>query len=293
VYFTHEYLVLLFFRQAAEALPKLVDFSEIDFTTECAIPNRNGLDQPIESEEHENNTTFQPFSGCSNGANDCAEIDQQTANFQTNHRISNFDAQMLRMHAFGAKKSRKSSTLFNRKSQVHDDEDEDVEENEDIAKWRSEGRGSVASKHALRQRQRESAVNTDKEGAEEWENNEDAYDTTITGMGTSGGGGGGGSNDEEEGTGINFTTTLDGASSSSGQGSFSKRFHCLSKKEFSFGISILEKHQKWVQRAARRYDPTYLPTYLPTWLYPVQFFVMAPSTSLSAFSLSFSLKLHI
>jgi hypothetical protein len=196
-------------RQAAEALPRLVDFDDIDLSEVCKQSN-DSRDRPIEAKENE---TIQPFSGMSGNV----------------RRQSNFDQSMMELHVSGSRASsgRRSTTAGVDDAPSHWGGLDGVQQLNDqrISQTTEEGE------------------EFDFEPSDE-EGNEGQYDRRITGMGTN-------PQADADGTGINFNTTS--GSSGSNSSSFSSKWRRLGKKEFSFRLNLLEKHKKWVERAARRY----------------------------------------
>lgn len=194
-----------------------MDFDDIDFSNIV-----NDTPQPSDYRQNDN---IRPFSAT-------ATEDATAANTKRN-RMSNFDTSMLDLHAANTTQARRSS-LQHRNSNVLSDWG--AVDNEIEMTHVGQGAGNHHSGSF------ESAEDNNDEGfAFDEDDLEQQYDTTITGMGTGALG---------EGTGINFNATS--GTSSSESSSFSSRWKRLSKKEFSFRLNLLEKHRKWVERAARR-----------------------------------------
>ena len=210
------------YRQAAEALPKLVDFDDIDLSEIC--------------EEHQysaNNGNIQPFS--------TTKKIRETTEFNTQrNRHSNFDQSMLELHTSKKPPIRSSIANYNTRTSIVNDDN--------LSHWgavdTTRDNGNPTAAESLETDDLE-ACNFEPSDDEDEENipEETQYDRRITGMGT-----GLLSNAAlGDGTGINFHATT-----SSNGSTFSSRWRKLSKKEFSFRLNLLEKHRKWVERAARR-----------------------------------------
>ena len=138
------------YRQAAEALPKLVDFDDIE------LSNLVDEDEVDVIEESKQNETIQPFAGLRQTRASITEMNTQR------NRMSNFDTSMLEMHAIAAK-PRRSSVQANQNN------------NEHLSHW-----GAVEDGE---NEQHETEI--DEEGDFDFENdqNNTEYDPTITGMG--------------------------------------------------------------------------------------------------------------
>jgi hypothetical protein len=136
------------YRQAAEALPRLVDFDDIDLSN---IVDESGIEMTTESNQNE---TIQPFSNQKRAS--VTEINTQR------NRMSNFDTSMLEMHTSSANKKRRSS--------VHNINGQD----DPLSAW-----GAVDTEEA-----EENKSDEEEEFDFEADEEEQQYDATITGMGT-------------------------------------------------------------------------------------------------------------
>jgi hypothetical protein len=194
----------------------LVDFDDIDLTEVC-----KDIDRDTEQRE---NANIQPFSSFSDP-------------IASNRRTSNFDQSMMDLHTGKHRKSSiRPSTGQSRPSRAGNEEG--------LSHWDAvdgthDHNAPYDPSESLEDLE---ACNFEPSDDEE----EHQYDRRITGIGT-----GGATGDAVDGgLGINFNAT--GSSSASGGSTFSSRFKRLSRKEFSFRLNLLEKHRKWVERAARR-----------------------------------------
>jgi len=195
-----------------------VDFDDIDLTEVCKDIDR--------STDQRENANIQPFSSFNNPV-------------ASNRRTSNFDQSMMELHTSKYRKSSiRQSMGQNRRSCTDNDEG--------LSQWDAVDGINEKSVPYDPAESLEDLEACNFEPSDDDEEEQQQYDRRITGIGT-----GGATNDAVDGgLGINFNAT--GGSSASGGSTFSSRWKRLSRKEFSFRINLLEKHRKWVERAARR-----------------------------------------
>jgi hypothetical protein len=162
---------------------------------------------------------------------------QGDENVETTRRQSNFDRSMIDLHCSTERQVMGRHSLAQaRNSLVALDDD-------GISHWGAVDGAPTGSNHHLATQSADDEEYASEGSQQEEEADSAKYDRRITGMGTV-------PLNSSDGGGINFNTTT-GTGSSAGT-SFSSKWKRLSKKEFSFRMNMLEKHRKWVERAARR-----------------------------------------
>ena len=258
----------IFFRQAAEALPKLVDFSEVDF--DAAVDER---DKPLSNQAIKENATIKPFSSAP-ARNSTVDIPEQETVENTqnnihnyslgvnNKRMSNFDKKMLGLHAFGSRGARSSiavvggnnlNSKFRRSSTVGRRDSADTNAamtgGNRFVNNNNVGEGDiemVSQWGGVDDQQNED----DEDGDEQRLNSHSTSSDHLDNFNSNPNRDSQSTDDIEEGN-FNATSGTLGTISSEGT-SFTSKWKSLSKKEFRFRLNLLEKHRKWVEKATRR-----------------------------------------